>query len=107
MTGAGVVGLSCAHHFFVAVGVAELQAALEEVSPVLALAGVVGQPLEKLRVVEARRYRLEADVVVPELGHSPLVVATFSGGSWSLDACISAIATPPRPVGQRGQRSSA
>jgi hypothetical protein len=41
----------------------------------LALAGIVGQSLEKLRIIEARRYRLEAEVVVTELGRLPFVAA--------------------------------
>src|SRR3712207_762516 len=75
MSGPGIVGLPSAHDVLAAVGVAEPHPTLEEVPPVRARAGVIGQPLEKLRIVEVGRYRLEADVVVPKLAHSPLVVA--------------------------------
>src|SRR5215218_958233 len=75
MPGVGVVSLSRAHHILAAVCVGELEPTLEEVAPVLGLAGVVGEALEEIRSAQARRYGLEVDVVVAELGHPPFVVA--------------------------------
>src|SRR5215212_4849914 len=80
MPGVGVVSLSRAHYILAAVRVGELEPTLEEVAPVLALAGVVGKALEHLWAAHSRGYVLEVGVVVAELGHSPFVVAQLLCG---------------------------
>ena len=57
MTGAAIVSLPRTHDVLAAVRVAEPNLPFEDVSPVLGLAGIVGQALEKLRAGREARWQ--------------------------------------------------
>src|SRR5215203_3023254 len=72
--------MSCSNGSLGLNSIGELEPTLEQVAPVLTLAGVIGKALEELWAAHARRHVLEVDVVVGELLHSSFVVAQLLYG---------------------------
>jgi hypothetical protein len=81
--GPEVVRLARADDLFGSIGVDDAERTFEQLAPVIALAAIVGQPLER-RVVgrEPRRHRLERDPhptgVALRPSHSPMIVGSSS-----------------------------
>ena len=77
---AQVVGLAGAHDLVGRLGVGDAEGALEQVAPVVALAAVVGQPLERRLVGrEVGGHRLERDAELAGVDRAALVLADDRG----------------------------